>query len=358
MKRLISLLLCLTMMIGLVIPALADDLIEEDEILGEEDDYADEASYADYDEAFDDELYGSDADDGLEPLSEQELLNILAEDGDFVVLPDDCELTGDNVFTLLLVGSDAYNPDKRGRSDCVILVQLNVEARTIKMVSFLRDMYVSIPGKGHNRLNASYIWGGHKILRKTLKNNFGVEADAYVEVNFTRMIDVIDRIGGIDVDVSEVEMTQVNSILRFYNTKTGSPESDQLLKTYGPNTHLTGKQALCFARIRKIDGDVQRTARQRKVLEACYRKVVSMDYDELLNLVVANMDAVRTDLSLEQLFKLVPMALRCRNATFETLTIPYKRSYKQATRDGMSVVVFDAGRNRDKIWDFLAVDDD
>lgn len=301
----------------------------------------------------------SEGDEDLEPLSEEELLRILAdadEGGAFVVLPEDFSFDDENVFTLLMVGSDSYFADKRGRADAVILVQLNASTRTIRMVSFLRDLYVPIPGKGSNRLNASYIWGGHKLLRRVLENTFGVKADAYVEVNFSRMVDVVDAIGGIEVSLTEKEMTQVNSILRFYNEKIGDDEEDQLLWSYGENVHLTGKQALCFARIRKIDGDIQRTGRQRKVLEAAFRKVSALDAAQILQLVMANLDSVNTDISIGELADLAKKAMLCRNATFETLTIPAVGTYRQASRNGMSVVVADMDQNRELLWEFFGLD--
>ena len=384
MKRLIALLLSLMLGLTCLLPALAEDdsvELEDEELQLEDDDEPAEAEPAAeaeasedelaesgevsedeaYDEDFDESVY-DEGDDGLEPLSDEELLAILAEDSDFVVLPEDFKFDDENVFTILLIGSDSYFADKRGRSDAVILVQLNAKAKTIKMASFMRDMYVTIPGKGKNRLNASYIWGGEKLLRRTLKANFGVEADAYCEVNFTRMIDVIDRIGGVDVEVSQEEMKQVNSILRFYNTKTGDRETDQLLNKYGPSTHLTGKQAMAFSRIRKNmgsgSGDSQRTGRQRKVLEAAFRKIVSLDLEEMTSLVLNNLDAVKTDLTMAQLVDLFPKAIVCRNATFSTMTVPYQGSYKNSMRNGMSVITLDFQRNQERLWEFFAVEDD
>ena len=189
-------------------------------------------------------------------LSGEELLERMAElpeEGEkdassFAVLPDDLDADDRDVFTLLLIGSDAYTDNTRGRSDTTMLVQVDADSKTIRVVSFLRDTYVAIPGKGSNRINASYSWGGESLLRRTLESNFGVTADAYLEVNFERLVKVIDAIGGIDVEVSERERTQVNSILRFYNEKIGDPEEDQLLTESGL-VHLTGKQALCFSRI-------------------------------------------------------------------------------------------------------------
>ena len=292
--------------------------------------------------------------------TDDELLDMMAvipEEGQednsaFLVLPEDISMPEDNTYTILLVGSDAYDDDNRGRSDTTILVQVDGEGKTIRMASFLRDMYVKIPGKGSNRLNASYIWGGEELLRKTLETNFGVTADAYVEVNFERLVKVIDAIGGVEVEVSEAERQQVNSILKFYNEKIGHKESDQLLQESGL-VNLTGKQALCFSRIRKIDGDFQRTARQRKVLEAAFRKVTQLSMAEISLLILQNMDAVNTDLTVADAVDLIPLALRCKNATFETLAIPVAGSYTSATVDGMAVIKPNLKKNQQALKEFF-----
>lgn len=300
------------------------------------------------------------AEDGLVVYTDDELLDMMAaipEEGEednsaFLVLPEDIAMPEGNTYTILLVGSDAYDDDNRGRSDTMILVQVDGDDKTIRMASFLRDMYVKIPGKGSNRLNASYIWGGHELLRRTLETNFGVTADAYVEVNFERLVKVIDAIGGVEVEVSEKERQQVNSILRFYNEKIGAVVEDQLLQESGL-VHLTGKQALCFSRIRKIDGDVQRTARQRKVLEAAFHKVTQLSMAEITMLILQNMDAVQTDLTIADAVDLIPLALRCKNATFETLSIPVSGAGHHTTVDGMAVIKPDLKKNQKALKEFF-----
>lgn len=299
--------------------------------------------------------------DDLPTLTDEELLDMMAEapeegeedNSSFLVLPEDFDMADEDVFTVLLIGTDAYSDDHRGRSDSVILVSVNAETKRVRMVSFLRDLYVKIPGKGSNRLNASYIWGGEKLLRKTLEQNFGVTADAYMEVNFERLTKVIDAIGGVTVEVSEKEQRQVNSILRFYNEKTGAPESEELLQEHG-TVRLTGKQALCFSRIRKIDGDFQRSERQRKVVEAAFHQVMTLDWSSITALVLDNLDMVKTDLTMEDVVQLVPLAIRCRNASFETLTIPVKDGYKNTTVDGMAVMRPDIKKNKQALQTFLS----
>jgi len=303
------------------------------------------------------------AEDGTTGYTNDELLDMMAvipEEGEkdnsaFLVLPEDIPMPPDNTYTILLVGSDAYDDDNRGRSDTTILVQVDGESKTVRMASFLRDMYVKIPGKGSNRINASYIWGGHELLRKTLETNFGVTADAYVEVNFERLVKVIDAIGGVEVEVSEAERQQVNSILKFYNEKIGDRVEDQLLQESGL-VNLTGKQALCYSRIRKIDSDHQRTGRQRKVLEAAFQKVTQLSMAEISLLILQNMDAVQTDLSLTDAIDLIPLALRCKNATFETLTIPVSGAYTSTTIDGMAVLRPNLKKNQQALKEFFGLE--
>jgi len=254
----------------------------------------------------------------------------------------------EEIFDLLIIGSDNYTSPDKGRSDAIVLARLNGRTGKVKMISFMRDMYVKIPGRGSNRINAAYAFGGAELLKKTLEQNFGVACDGYVAVNFSVMADLIDQIGGVTVHVTKQEMKQVNSILKFYNQKTGAPASDELLKVYG-DVALTGKQAMCFSRIRKIDSDHQRVSRQHAVLEAVFRKVTQLDILTLGRLVITNMDKVNTDLTPEMIGEIAGAALNARNASFETLKIPVNGYYSSQTRAGMAVLVPDLKKNRRKI---------
>lgn len=293
--------------------------------------------------------------DELIPLTEDELLDMMAAEEDgagLVVLPEDSDINIRSTYNLLLIGTDAYTENNRGRSDTTVLVQMDTENRTIKMVSFLRDMYVKIPGRGSNRLNASYNWGGADLLIRTLEENFGVQVDAYVAVNFERLVKVIDALGGVEIQVSEAERVQLNSILKFYNTKIGDPEADQLLEEPGLKL-LTGKQALCYSRIRKIDNDFNRTSRQRTVIEAAFHKAMELDMLQLSALIMQNMDVVVTDLTLAEALDLIPMAIVAKNATFESMTVPVEGGYSSRFVDGMSVLVPNLKKNRAAITEFL-----
>ncbi len=296
-----------------------------------------------------------------EELTKEELMELLAETipegqegelNEYLVLPEDYVAPKTDMFQILLIGTDNYSTKSRGRSDTMMLAQLDPKTKTVKLVSFLRDMYVKIPGKGSTRLNAAYVYGGPDLLLKTLKNNFGIEPDAYISVNFSRMINLIDAIGGVEVDVSSSERTQLNGIMQYYNLKMGKRQNDGLLKKSGLHM-LTGKQAMCFSRIRKIDSDFARTDRQRTVVEAAFHKVMAMSWDEIGQVVLDNLDNVVTNISAADAIRLIPTALIAKEATFETLQIPVKGGYASKMISGMAVLVPNLSKNVEALNDFL-----
>ena len=117
-----------------------------------------------------------------------------------------------NVVNIMLVGQDRrQNDSERQRSDSMILLTLNRSAQTLDMTSFMRDTYVEIPGWGGNRLNAAYVFGGIDLMNETFLNNFGVKIDGVVEVDFYDFVEIIDEIGGVDIEIKEEEVSAVNS---------------------------------------------------------------------------------------------------------------------------------------------------
>ena len=275
-----------------------------------------------------------------------------------LALPAMAEDTKDEaVFDLLLIGTDATTEEETGRSDAMVLLRLDAEAGEIRLVSFLRDLYVRIPGHGRNRLNAAYVFGGAELLMDTLEENFGVRADAWAEVDFSRLVKVIDRIGGVEAEVSEAERRQLNGILAHFNRDRGEDEADGKLKASGLVT-LTGKQALCYSRIRKIDGDFQRTSRQREVIEGAFRKVTALDAWSLMVLAIENLDAVQTNLSAWEIIRLIPLALRARNASFASMTVPMEGAWQDKKVNGMQVLVVDEAAIRTAVRTFLAGEKD
>lgn len=252
----------------------------------------------------------------------------------------------DNVVNILLVGQDRRPGEGRQRSDSMILVTFNKSKQTITLTSFMRDCYVQIPGYKANKLNAAYAFGGMSLLNQTLEQNFGVHVDGNIEVDFDGFQDVIDLLGGVDISLTEEEVSYMNNGLGLNGT-------DRQLSV-GTN-RLDGEQALAYARIRSIDSDYRRAERQRKVISSLIQRYKSQSLttmlgllEDILPLVVTNMDKGEiVDYTLE----LMPMLASCG---VETLRIPVDGTFNQGiakVRPGLAAwfqydIDFNANRNR------------
>lgn len=178
------------------------------------------------------------------------------------------------VKSILLIGTDARDSSQeRGRSDSMILLSFNSSTQKVYVTSFMRDCYVEIPGYGCDRLNAAYSLGGAELLLDTLEYNFDVRIDDYVTISFPAFASIIDAFGGITLEVSDDEADAINEILiSEVNELMGDGREDDLL-TGGGTLHLSGKQALSYARIRYVgNADFERTSRQRIVMEKLFQK--------------------------------------------------------------------------------------
>ena len=181
---------------------------------------------------------------------------------------DQALIDGGNSYNILLVGSDRRDDSWNGNSDTMILVTVNYDSSRISMVSFMRDLGVDIPGNGTQKLNAAFAVGGISLLEDTLRTNFNVRIDNYAAVDFYEMIDIIDSLGGVNMEVRDEEVDVVNMYIMSMCPYMGLNENDYLLSS-GGYLHLNGMQAVAFCRVRFVgDNDYERTERQRRVLTA------------------------------------------------------------------------------------------
>lgn len=200
-------------------------------------------------------------------------------------------ITGTDTVNIMLVGQDARPGEKRARSDAMILCTIRKSDNTVIMTSFLRDSYVNIPGVRKGKLNTAYIYGGMDLLSKTIRENFGVEIDNTVEVNFNGFMEIIDTMGGVDITLTKDEANYLNRRGNW-----GVRDERDWNLTEGSNT-LNGSQALAYSRIRSIGTDFGRTERQRTVLKALIDKVRDSSLTELNSLVNTLVSLITTDMT-------------------------------------------------------------
>lgn len=254
------------------------------------------------------------------------------------------ELIGDKKVTnILLLGADKDSNNKNGRTDTMILMSINEKTKEIKLVSFLRDSYVSIPNHGKTRLNHAYMYGKAPLVMNTIEYNYNIDIDNYVLVNFDAFMKVVDAIGGVDVPITKREAMALNNEFK----EDGHFES-------GNSVHLNGKKALAFSRIRHLDSDFKRTNRQRIVINAIIQKVQNtQDKGKLLEIAKVVMPMVETDMKPVQISRFAMLMKKGFNFNVESIGIPADGTYQNGTINGMAVLVPDLNKNKQILKDFL-----
>lgn len=186
-----------------------------------------------------------------------------------------------NVINVLLCGVDSETGKAdSGRSDIMMLVSINKRTETITLVSLLRDSwtYMSLPRSNgtyydyYFKLNSVYIYGGPTTLLNTVENNFKIEIDQFIAVDFKSFPKLIDALGGVTVDVQDYESKYIRRTSSHKNFPSGKAT-------------LNGSQALIYSRIRKCDADsdISRTRRQRSVIKGLLDSAKSATNGQLLN---------------------------------------------------------------------------
>ena len=190
----------------------------------------------------------------------------------------------DNINVLVL-GCDEREGENVARADVIIVATLRPGAKEASMFSLPRDTRVAIEGHGHDKINHAMSYGGIPLVQSSVENLLGVEIDHYVKVNFDGFINVIDALGGVNVEVPT----------RMYKPL----EAIDLLPGYQT---LDGADALAFVRWRGDGtGDYGRIERQQQFIAALTEKVKGMSMSQALNVVSAVMDSIETDMSVRQM---------------------------------------------------------
>ena len=199
----------------------------------------------------------------------------------------------------LVIGSDARPGESRGRSDVIVLVHIASDRKTVTLVHFPRDLYVSIPGHGKDKINAAYAYGGAPLLVSTIQDLVGVPVDHVAMTNFEGFKNMTDAVGGVNVYVEEPSSGGGYTFTKGYQ-------------------QMDGAQALAFVRERKdlSEGDISRGRRQQSFIKALMLK--SLSKDVLLNPVKLAQftDAATSNLTVDQQFSVGDMrkeALSLRN---------------------------------------------
>lgn len=221
----------------------------------------------------------------------------------------------DHVFNILLLGVDNRSVQlETGRADANIICSINLKDGSVKLTSFARDTAVVVPGyKSRKRLNTAFKFGskngdmakGAELAMKTINRNFHMNVERYVVVNIHGLADIIEALGGVDMDLTKGEASAINYELHVKEPM-DKVKRDRLEQKDGVQ-HLDGMEAVTYGRIRNLKGqnDINRNNRQRHLLEALFGKVMAdMDLAKFMNLIETALPYGATNLTMEEMLTL------------------------------------------------------
>lgn len=261
----------------------------------------------------------------------------------------------ENSLNILLVGLDSRKDNYTGLSDSMIICTINKQSKKFVMTSLLRDSYVSIPGHGKDKLNAAYALGGSNLLINTIYENYGIVIDRVAVFNFLFVIDVIDYLGGVEVELTEEEIPYLNMYIHDQNEElfnSATPNKGQIHSGPGKYT-LNGIQALAYARIRYVGTDVARSGRQRLVLQQCIEKCKSLSAGQLNEMATKFLPRIKTDMTMSDTTSLIMTLLRSNAYETDNMVLPIDGTWKDAKVKGQDVVKINDFEANTKAWEKL-----
>lgn len=257
--------------------------------------------------------------------------------------------TVEGITNILLIGSDARSLNEKSRSDAIMILTVDSIHKKLKLTSILRDTYVKIPGHGEEKINHSFNYGGSELLIKTIENNFSLKVDKYVIVNFFGFKDLINTIGGLDIDITPEEVKDANKSMLDINE---APSN--LIKISGLQ-HFNGQQVLAYSRIRHVgNGCYGRTERQRHVVSLIIDKLTDTPVVKYPVVASKLLPYVKTNMNISEILNYAYTVYQIKNFTPEQLQIPLTElsCSKLLTNKGY-VLLMDKYQNTKILNDFI-----
>lgn len=222
---------------------------------------------------------------------------------------EETTMKGYRNIALFGVDSRASQLTNKTRTDTIMIASINQDTGDIKLVSVYRDTYLNLGNDTYNKCNAAYAKGGPEQAINMLNMNLDMNITDFVTVGFEGLIDVIDALGGVQIDVHDDEITHLNNYQRsMFLSEDGSGKLNENIvevTSTGPQT-LSGLQATAYCRIRYTSGDdFRRAERQRTVLMACMDKAKNASASQLSQIANNVFDKIYTSLDLDEIIELL-----------------------------------------------------
>ncbi len=248
-------------------------------------------------------------------------------EGAEVVLPEGDVHKDKDVLNILLLGTDERKKEfsTNARSDAMLVISLNKKTNSVKLVSLERGMAVTMPNGEIDLLTHSFRYGGPQWVLSCVQSHFNLDIDKYVRVNFNVFEGIVDAVGGVDIDLTQVEADALN-----HDVETNTFPLSR--RVHAGTNHLNGYEALQYCRLRYTDSDWVRIERQRKTISAIQKECRDLSIGQLDDLADAVLPMIQTNLEKSELLSLMASAPKFINAEIEDMTIPAKGTYSSLSR--------------------------
>lgn len=240
------------------------------------------------------------------------------------------------IMNILFLGID----EEEAVSDTIMILSLNEENKTLKLVSIMRDTYIH-QGEGKaNKINYAYHYGGVQGSIDTINSVFNLDISKYVKVDFKGLVSIVNYLGGVKVNISEDERKSINA----------KCTEDRLNKS--GSVILNGDQALAFSRLRWIDSDFERTERQRKIMIGIFHKMKDMDTVKFPKAIYTLSRSSESNLSMIELLELGSVIYKYDDSDLREFRIPIDGTTSHST-SGVYHLNWNEEVNKKALHDFI-----
>ena len=256
----------------------------------------------------------------------------------------------EGITNVLLVGTDGRDVKESARADSIIIATLDSNNKEIRLTSLFRDTLVDINGYGPYKLNAAMAFGGIDLLKDTIQETYDISIDKYIIINFWGFEAIIDQIGGLEIDVKEYQLDELNKYIGESTGGNDCPVTEPGLQL------LNGKQALSYARIRKGVGDeFERTERQREVLFKVVEKLRETKPTKYLGIVNSMLDYINTNIELLDALNMAYTIYKFPSLETKQIHIPVTELADDMNYGGEVgwVFIMDRKQNTEILHDFI-----
>ena len=229
----------------------------------------------------------------------------------------------EGITNILLVGTDGKYIEKWNRSDSMMVVTIDSKNKDIRISSIARDTYVDIPGYSTEKLTHAYAYEGIDLLREVFKVNFNLDIDKYIAVNFVSFMDIMDELGGVEVNVEEKDIKEINKYIdACYGYYKNKDEKDKEYITKSGVQRLNGYQALAFSRIRYTDSAFARDNRHREVAESVYKEFAQKGVETYKKCADIILNNTKTNISPIEMMNLAYTVLKINDKDIDQFQFP------------------------------------